>query len=122
LPSGLFGPRDFAPFLRLASARSLLFGAAARVGALGAGTAARGDCPVGLGSGAPTPLRPGNPIRDMAGFLWLEVGGRLAGDGRGARTGGSGTLADSRNIVQDGAEDSAPGARPPGRLGASASY
>jgi hypothetical protein len=45
------------PFLRLASARALLIG-----------TAARGDCPVGLGSGAPTPLRPGNPALDMAGF------------------------------------------------------
>jgi hypothetical protein len=28
LPSGLFGPRDFAPFLRLASARALLMIAA----------------------------------------------------------------------------------------------
>jgi hypothetical protein len=29
LPSGLFGPRDFAPFLRLASARPLDTGTAA---------------------------------------------------------------------------------------------
>ena len=39
LPSGVFGPRDFAPFLRLASARALLTGAAAR-----------GDRAVGLGA------------------------------------------------------------------------
>jgi hypothetical protein len=41
LPSDVFGPLDFAPFLRLASARALL-----------TSTAARGDCPTGLGSGA----------------------------------------------------------------------
>jgi hypothetical protein len=30
LPSGVFGPRDLAPFLRLAAARALLIGTAAR--------------------------------------------------------------------------------------------
>jgi hypothetical protein len=45
LALGGFGPRNLAPFFRLASARALLLE-----------TAARGDCPVGLGSGAPTPL------------------------------------------------------------------
>jgi hypothetical protein len=33
------------------------------------GMAARGDCPVGLESGAPTPLRAGNPALDMAVIL-----------------------------------------------------
>jgi hypothetical protein len=36
LPSGLFGPRDLAPFFRLAAARALLTGTAARGRALGA--------------------------------------------------------------------------------------
>ena len=53
------GPRDFAPFLRLASARALLTGVAARPGAPAAGTAARGAA----------------PSFDMAGFPWLEVDG-----------------------------------------------
>jgi hypothetical protein len=41
LPSSVFGPRDFAPFLRLASARASL-----------TGTAARCDCPPGCGVAA----------------------------------------------------------------------
>jgi hypothetical protein len=58
LPSLVLGPRDFARLRLLASAWAWLVG-----------TAARGDHPVGLGSGAPTPLRPGDPALDMAGFL-----------------------------------------------------
>jgi hypothetical protein len=63
-PSSVFGPRDFAPFLRLASAR-----------ALDTGTAARGDCPLGLGSGAPAPLRAGNAALGRGDFL-ARVRGR----------------------------------------------
>jgi hypothetical protein len=55
LPSSVFGPRDLAPFLRLASARAWLI------------WATRGDCPVGSG----------NPALDMRDSLldggWLEV-------------------------------------------------
>jgi hypothetical protein len=57
LPSGVFGPRDFAPFLRLASARALL-----------TETAARGAA----------------PIRDMAGFL---AGWRVVAEAPGVRAG-----------------------------------
>jgi hypothetical protein len=68
LPSADLGPRDLAPFLRLAAARALLTGVAARAGASGAEAAARGAA----------------PIRDMAGFLrvrgCLEEG--LAAPGR----------------------------------------
>ena len=51
LPSGVFGPHDFAPLRRLASARALLMGTA---------------------HGAA-------PALDMAGFLWLENGGDVPG-------------------------------------------
>jgi hypothetical protein len=48
LPSGVFGPRDFAPFLRLASARAFRIGTAAADAA---------------------------PIREMAESLWTGVAG-----------------------------------------------
>jgi hypothetical protein len=60
-----------APCLRASSARATSRRcsdwAAAR--ALLTLTAARGDCPVGSGGGAPTPLGSGNPALDMVGFL-----------------------------------------------------
>jgi hypothetical protein len=74
LPLGVFGPRDFAPFFRLASARALDTGTAAPRAA---------------------------PTFDMAGFL---AGGGWAGTwwaekpGRTAQR--SGSLTDLRNIVQ----------------------
>ena len=60
----------------LASARALLIQ-----------TAARGDCPVGLGSGAPTPLDRQSNTGHGGIPCWLE------GGGRGARTGGPGKAA-----------------------------
>jgi hypothetical protein len=60
LPSGVFGPRDLAPFLRLASAR-----------ALDTGTAARGAA----------------PALDMAVILdWRMILGMAAAPGAGQRT------------------------------------
>jgi hypothetical protein len=45
LPSGVFGPRDLAPFLRLASARALEAGAGARTCAPETEAAARAAAP-----------------------------------------------------------------------------
>jgi hypothetical protein len=45
LPSGAFGPRDFAPFLRLAVVRALLTGAAARLDVPGVDAPGRGAAP-----------------------------------------------------------------------------
>jgi hypothetical protein len=56
LPSGVFGPRDFAPFWRLAAARALLIWTAAR--------------------GAAVAL-------DMTGFLGLETGAGWCARGSG---------------------------------------
>jgi hypothetical protein len=58
LPSGVFGPRDFAPFRRLVSARVLVAGTAARAAA---------------------------PRLDMAGILDWRVGLEMAESPRGAR-------------------------------------
>ena len=88
LPSAVFGLREFAPFLRLASARALLIQ-----------TAARGDCPAGLGTGL-------QPRSDRAILHWtwgdslLAVGSWRVWWRRARRHGpGSGSLADYRNIV-----------------------
>ena len=82
----ILGP---APLRRLAMAR-----------ALWKGTPARGDCPVGLGSGALTPLRPGNPTLDMAdSLLGVGLAGRRA-PGCGPLRWGVIIVSDYRNFVQ----------------------
>jgi hypothetical protein len=73
LPSSVFGPLDLAPLRRLASARTLDTGAAARDAA---------------------------PALDMAGFLagWWGLEGRGGGPGVWA---GSVSILEYRNIVQE---------------------
>jgi hypothetical protein len=68
---------DLAPFLRLASARALLTGVAARLGAPGAETAARGAA----------------PTRDMVGFPWL------VGEG-GCETARAGVFEAERSLIE----------------------
>jgi hypothetical protein len=60
LPSGVFGPRDLAPFLRLAAARAWDTGTAAR---RGANTGQGGDPWLEAGGG-----RRGRPKADSAGM------------------------------------------------------
>ena len=75
LPSVVLGPRDLAPFFRLAAARALV-----------TGTAAHGAA----------------PRLDMVGSLVGRAGGRLGGRRRHPKkpAPGSDSLSDSRNIVQ----------------------
>ena len=86
LPSSVFGPRDFAPFRRLASARALLIW-----------TAARGDCPVGWGAG-PQPRWIGQSNTGHGWIPWAGDGGWLV------RARGSGQLSRQPAILAQSQE------------------
>jgi hypothetical protein len=77
-------------------------GVAGLVGGKGAPTPFRPDLPDRLGKGAPTPLRPGNPCAGHDAIPWFEARGWPEDGGRDARTGTrrSDSLTEPRNNVQ----------------------